>query len=377
MLDNPLTPHAQLQESLNMYRRDACHCGLFRTVQITCSSAEQAEHLVELLLDPRTAPTIDASIVQAYGVLMFTPGQWHASQHREGLRTVRVKMTRVPFEVLPVGGEQDGDLPVDAWFLGLWLGDGAHASPSITVAGNELELLAKLRQLVADLNENKPSWAAPVHLHIYQYPEHGPHAHNVDVFQCSISSTVARADRRWWNPIVTGLRALGVYENRKIHGVPQAYLQGSERTRAAVLAGLIDSDGHKRTNANEYKFSQCAAHEAIVAGFRSLALGLGIRAHALIAYVARDHNGTQFPAVKVHIGGPNISKVQPFIVVPKKRLVNHALYDYDLRPIELERLDRPSMGRIIRARDPANVRGMPLRRQVIRGQLADGSIVRV
>ncbi|PWN19963.1 hypothetical protein BCV69DRAFT_214279 [Microstroma glucosiphilum] len=59
-----------------------------------------------------------------------------------------------------------------------------------------------------------------------------------------------------WDELADGLREQGVYDNHEGNGIPQRYLNGSEATRAAVLAGLLDADGWLVNGGTPYEFAQ-------------------------------------------------------------------------------------------------------------------------
>ncbi|PWN17749.1 hypothetical protein BCV69DRAFT_285629 [Microstroma glucosiphilum] len=384
MHNHPLTPHESLEKAHRKFRRDLCLCRSIRRTGFLCSTMEEAEHVKEMLRDLRVGPTMDTNIVQAYDVVSITAQEWHEAQHqtlRPGGWITNLKMTRYSYQMLPAGDDRDDHLPVDPYFVGLWFGDGGHRTPTITVSERDTQIIERLHRLCNRLNDSRPGWAAPLQVKFRRkkFQEDSIIKENFQVWDCAITSTAFNRDRRWWNPIVTGLRQLGVYAMHKTTGVPDQYLNGSERTRASVLAGLIDSDGS--WHGSGYIFSQSDAHLPVVNSFRSLALGLGIRAHEVVHYMspAPGNKNRLLPQCRITIGGPNIHKLQPFLALPrKKQPPPRRQNDCDLRTIKVEQVDQhspPLLGRAIRARAPADIRGMLVRRQVIRGQLEDGSIV--
>lgn len=109
----------------------------------------------------------------------------------------------------------DADLPVDPYTLGLWLGDGRATGAYIHHdPGDEYR---------------------------YAYPVTSTWTHpDTGVVQDYLGGG-----------FLHGLRTLGVLGNKHI---PPAYLRASETQRRALLAGLIDSDGHIPHRGNQVCF---------------------------------------------------------------------------------------------------------------------------
>lgn len=109
----------------------------------------------------------------------------------------------------------DADLPIDPYFLGVWLGDGSERSNQITTA--DPDLIPEIEQVGYTVRKLKS--------HPYLY---------------AVDDENGKAVSRW-QPGMTGrLRALGLWQNKHI---PAIYLRASEQQRRALLAGLLDTDG--------------------------------------------------------------------------------------------------------------------------------------
>jgi hypothetical protein len=115
----------------------------------------------------------------------------------------------------------EADLPIDPYLLGIWLGDGDARGGRLTVGAEDLTHV--LDELDA-LGE-----------------------------KCSVAPD-KRTEGRVWYVGVYGLRvrlrALGLLGNKRI---PQAYLLASREQRAALLAGIMDTDG-----------GVCGGHQLVV-----------------------------------------------------------------------------------------------------------------
>lgn len=131
----------------------------------------------------------------------------------------------------------DADLPIDPYMLGLWLGDGSSAAPRITHHPNDV-------------------YEVP-------YPATSHATHQVTGIVTTYYGGGLRA----------ALREAGLLGNKHI---PAAYLRGSETQRRALLAGLIDTDGHVHTS-GQVSFDN--ANEQLVREAAELIRTLGYRAH--------------------------------------------------------------------------------------------------
>lgn len=126
-------------------------------------------------------------------------------------------------------------LPVDPYFLGLWLGDGSSNNTGITTADKEIENYLygyarklKMKITVNKLKENK--------------------SNTYSIVREKRFSPVGKRDKSGYGglkPLQLYLKELNVVKNKHI---PFDYKINSERNRLKLLAGLIDSDGCKNKN---------------------------------------------------------------------------------------------------------------------------------
>jgi len=110
----------------------------------------------------------------------------------------------------------------DPYWVGLWLGDGAKGTPSIT--NNEPELTEYYTNFAA---KNNLSYQCKIYNE--KCPRH--------TFTTPKSSE---------NPILNFIREKLVVEDEKC--IPHNYLTGSRQQRLELLAGLLDTDGHLDAN---------------------------------------------------------------------------------------------------------------------------------
>lgn len=145
---------------------------------------------------------------------------------------------------------------LDPYFLGLWLGDGANKDQRITSADKEVKDF--LEQYAETLGHK-----------LSVYKERGT-LRSYSIAKKSLSES------RKHNKAYSGLRKYDLLHNKHI---PHDFLVNSEEVRLKVLAGLIDSDGHRPTskgkeNTCELVFKNKRLSQDIV----RLARSLGIRA---------------------------------------------------------------------------------------------------
>ncbi|KAK9486605.1 hypothetical protein V1527DRAFT_451007 [Lipomyces starkeyi] len=209
-------------------------------------------------------------------------------------------------------------LPVDPYFLGLWLGDGSVGKAEIVSSDPEIEVW--LESYVEQLNRSGHK------LHLTKRLNHSAgtrmangYVTNVDNFSYRISCQVKKLEERY-NHVLTGLRELGVLED-KSGGIPCSYMTADENTRLAVIAGLIDSDGTYRKARNDYRFVQVTKeHEKMVYDLKELSISCGISATG----VNEEMRTSQFTGEKykcyVCILGKGSIKFQKHLLLPRKKM---------------------------------------------------------
>lgn len=126
------------------------------------------------------------------------------------------------------------ELPIDPYWMGLWLGDGTSAKPSITIGHKDPEIYRWLEKWASNnsllVRKEQYSGADVLNFSIYRRGE--PNGHKP-------------------NPIIKSLRDLKVFKNKNISEI---YWKNSTKNRLALLAGLLDSDGYM-TNGGSLQFT--------------------------------------------------------------------------------------------------------------------------
>lgn len=143
------------------------------------------------------------------------------------------------------------DVPLEPYFLGVWLGDGHSDRPFVTSADPEI---------VAELER----FAERMGVRCVGKDPRGEARHYYLGNGCTGGGP---------NPVIEALRAAGVLADKH---VPLAYLANDRETRLEVLAGLLDTDGHYQPAENLYRITQ--KRRGLAEDIARLAESLGFRA---------------------------------------------------------------------------------------------------
>jgi hypothetical protein len=134
----------------------------------------------------------------------------------------------------------DQQLPLDPYLLGVWLGDGTTLAGAITTMDLEIyDAFPRAGMQVSGLRGKEGTQASC-------FTAYG---------------------------LVTILRYLGVLGDKH---VPERYLWASEEQRVALLAGLIDTDGHVTADTGQVEF--CNTNRQLADSVAHLARSLGMKA---------------------------------------------------------------------------------------------------
>lgn len=116
---------------------------------------------------------------------------------------------------------EEKNLPVDPYFLGLWLGDGASNRIGITTMDDEISdyvyKIAREYDCKVTINQNE-SKTCPTYF--------------------ITKGNIGKHDS---NVLLQSFKSLDLFHNKHI---PEEYFYGSEDQRMELLRGLLDSDGH-------------------------------------------------------------------------------------------------------------------------------------
>lgn len=116
------------------------------------------------------------------------------------------------------------EVPVPAYILGLWLGDGNSNNTCLTSMDDEI---------VSEWKEYAESIGMEVRVSENRQPNKSKN------YFITSGKANGRADR---NPLMNHLRGMELIDNKHI---PEIYLNNTRKTRLNLLAGLIDTDGYR------------------------------------------------------------------------------------------------------------------------------------
>lgn len=202
------------------------------------------------------------------------------------------------------------DVPLEPYFLGLWLGDGDARDQTITSADNEIihYLRGYAERLGIRLSERKQRDSGT----------------GVDTWRLNICW-----QKNVKNPIREGLRSLGVLGNKHI---PRVYKVNSREVRMRVLAGLIDSDG---TVDGGQGYLISTTLESLANDILFLARSLGLAAYKSFNKV-RCQTGAECIYWRISISG-NCGRIP--VLLERKRVYDRSQIKNVLRTgIEVESL---------------------------------------
>lgn len=176
----------------------------------------------------------------------------------------------------PVNFPGGAPLPLPAYILGAWLGDGMTGKLCFTTADNEIAAefakYAKKNGMQFRVEQNS-EWSVNVHL----------------------NSAGARYGRGG-SPLGNALRQLGVFNDKRI---PHLYKTASRRDRLELLAGIIDTDGYNSRKG----FDLTLKSEALLDDVIFVARSLGFACYKSSVQKTCTTNGVVGTYWSCHIGG--------------------------------------------------------------------------
>ena len=200
-------------------------------------------------------------------------------------------------------------VPLDPYFLGVWLGDGASGNCRIT--GQDVEIIDYLHEYADELGMQVTTGVVADRCNSYGITR-GRQGGNIAEYS-----------------VQDELRQLGVLNNKHI---PQAYLVNSTEYRLRLLAGLIDSDGHLDPVSNGYEITQ--KNKGLAQQIKFLCDSLGFRTSLIKKRAAISSIGYESEVWRVRIYG-DINRV-PVRVARKKANAWASPVDWRMTGISVE-----------------------------------------
>ena len=202
------------------------------------------------------------------------------------------------------------ELPLEPYYLGLWLGDGHSYSQRITNIDEEI---------IEYLND----YATRLESELVVY-EQKDRTNNY-----SIVNRNKFTSEEFTTCIQTEMRTLGILQNKHI---PNKYLINSSSNRLQLLAGLIDSDGYYTTEFNCFEIVQ--KNEQLLNQIKFLCDSLGFRTSVRKKKTAIKSTGFEGEAFRLRIFG-NLNDI-PTRVERKKAREWKSKVDWKVTGINVE-----------------------------------------
>lgn len=163
------------------------------------------------------------------------------------------------------------EVPLDPYFLGVWLGDGDQHRAAVTTEDEEIVAVAKEQALLHGL-------------HLRPCKDYG---YQGKARQYHLTSG---QNGKHFNPIMAKLESLGILNNKRI---PMVYRVNSREVRFQVLGGLIDTDGHANPATNHCEITQKRKDLAEDIVFLARSIGFAAYMHERTV-VCQDYVGVAY-----------------------------------------------------------------------------------
>ena len=192
------------------------------------------------------------------------------------------------------------EVALDPYILGMWLGDGmSHGYGFVTA---DKELLDKW------IEWGKGNDATIKKGHKYKYGISSTTNNTQHGISCNKTEQA---------PLKKLLAKYGLVNNKHI---PHEYLVNDRKTRLAVMAGLVDTDGNVRANGHEIRICQGERNYKLIYDAEFLARSLGFSCHmnhGMCTYTVNKEK-RQKPYKELTITGPKLYEIPT--VLPRKKL---------------------------------------------------------
>jgi hypothetical protein len=203
----------------------------------------------------------------------------------------------------------DKDLPVNPYFLGLWLGDGC----------SRLKSGLKIETEDNEIIEYLSSFTAENGYHLSKYEQKKSNSDSYGIVQGKGSGTGKKYDV---DSFKNKFRALNLDRNKHI---PSIYKFSSRKQRLQLLAGLIDADGSIASECN-YEITQ--KNKTLAEDICFVCRSLGFRATMKAKVI------NLVPYWRITIGG-NMSEIP--VKISRKKIENTGFYNVLYTGIKIEK----------------------------------------
>lgn len=307
----------------------SCTCGGIRKISHRFANEEDARLAHSLLLSSRYYK-LDPKLVQDGYKLQTSIEQYERMCSGEDVRT-HLRLYRAPLKTENAFVTNEiTNLPVDPYFLGLWLGNGKPDCASISTSDREISVW--LNNYVDKLNETRPNGCKTMKLvdKIVSSSVNG--MKNGSIHNSKVHNYTICTEDSYINPVYDGLQTLGLLGNKNI-GIPDVYMNADEKSRLSLIAGLIDSDGCYVNSYNSYRVTQMTnEHRKIIYDLKDLAATCGIDTTGVD--MASSNSSGKCESYSLYLGKGS-SKLQDFILLPRKKMNGYKVYTQETCPFEV------------------------------------------
>lgn len=223
-------------------------------------------------------------------------------------RSFLLYIVPIDFKKVPV--------PIDPYFVGIWLGDGHSHLAGITTMDEQIK---------REVYKQAQTWGLKVSINT----KNGNKASSYMITRGNVKGFSRRK-----NPLMNALQGLNLIRNKHI---PAIYLLNDRQTRLELLAGIIDTDGHYQSN----YYSVTQKNKILLDQISQLANSLGFRTTTKKISKAIKSIGFSGTYYSVSISG-RIDQI-PVKVLYKKATSISPKYDrraggYKLMPAGIQKL---------------------------------------
>lgn len=263
--------------------------------------------------------TLFATDEHEWPVFDRTRGEWRTLETKYFLAETKFRKPRVLRSAeryiyqLPNRGPislPERTLELHPYVLGVWLGDGTTAAPSVTGAAGDRQIISKIEARGYEISS------------IQIHPQTG-------VIRTNFAGRLRRE-----------LKALGLIGKTK--RIPDVYKHSSITQRLELLAGLIDTDGHVDQAG---KIRIATVSKILADDIAEVVKWLGWH-----ACIYKGQPGTLGHQPCYYVGFQPTMDIPT--VLPRKRIPRLAPQRRDLAIAEVERTDYPKKGRCIQVANP-------------------------
>lgn len=222
----------------------------------------------------------------------FTDTTRHGVQRKLSTGPIGKRGGRYKYQLPAIAAVQypEATLPMPPYVLGAWLGDGSRGKPCITHDINDAAVAQAIAQYGYEITSVCTHPQTGVKTTYFSSPKIG-------ALSCFREQ----------------LRSLGLDDGAKF--IPEMYLRSSMAQRLALLAGLMDTDGH-----NDGVTGRCrivTADEALASSLADLCTGLGFRPYVTTATPTLSTSGIQGKKACYTVGFQPTMDIP--CVLPRKR----------------------------------------------------------